>query len=153
MNKNYCSFTGHRNIPYDERQKVYESLRQVILQLIDEGYKVFCCGGALGFDTLAAQVVLELKKEHDILLSLVLPCKNQEKYWSLKDKEIYDSIFKQADMITYTSEEYTNGCMHKRNRKLVDDAAVCIAYYRGASGGTAYTIKYAMGKGVRVIYL
>ena len=61
---------------------------------------------------------------------------------------IYESIKEQADKVVYTSEEYTRGCMHKRNRHLVDNSSVCIAYLTESKGGTAYTVDYAKKHGL-----
>ena len=65
-------------------------------------------------------------------------------YNAKEDVEIYEEIKRQADKVVYTSEEYTKGCMHKRNRYLVDNSSVCIAYLTEAKGGTAYTVDYAL---------
>lgn len=63
-----------------------------------------------------------------------------------------DNIHKrQADKVVYTSKEYTRGCMHKRNRHLVDNSSICIAYLTEQSGGTAYTVDYARKNGLIVI--
>lgn len=53
--------------------------------------------------------------------------------------------------MVYTSQEYTQGCMHKRNRHLVDNSSVCICYLTKESGGTAYIVKYAKERGLEVI--
>ena len=55
--------------------------------------------------------------------------------------------------VRYTSVEYTRGCMHKRNRHLVDHSGVCVAYLTESRGGTAYTVDYARKNGVPVINL
>ena len=54
---------------------------------------MFCgAGGALGFDTLAAQTVLEMKKEYPQLrLILVLPCENQTRGWHSEDIAVYET--------------------------------------------------------------
>ena len=65
--------------------------------------------------------------------------------------KIYESIKEQADKVVYTSEEYTRGCMHKRNRHLVDNSSVCICYLTESTGGTAYTVNYAKEKGLMTI--
>lgn len=64
---------------------------------------------------------------------------------------MYEYIKTQADKIVYTSQEYTRGCMHKRNRHLVDNSSVCICYLTEPSGGTAYTVNYALRNGKSVI--
>lgn len=45
----------------------------------------------------------------------------------------------------------TRGCMHKRNRHLVDNSSACISYLTENKGGTFYTVNYAKSKGVEVI--
>lgn len=115
-------------------------------------YLYFGAGGALGFDTIAAFAVLKLKERYpDIRLILVLPCFSQTRGWSQEDIEIYDDIKQKADKVVYTSQEYTRGCMHKRNRHLVDNSSACISYLTENKGGTFYTVNYAKSKGVEVI--
>lgn len=87
----------------------------------------------------------------DIRLILVLPCFSQTRGWSQEDIEIYDDIKQKADKVVYTSQEYTRGCMHKRNRHLVDNSSACISYLTENKGGTFYTVNYAKSKGVEVI--
>ena len=54
-----CCFTGHRRIPADDLPAVAAALRREVLRLCrEEGITVFLSGGALGFDTLAAETVL-----------------------------------------------------------------------------------------------
>ena len=55
--------------------------------------------------------------------------------------------------MVYTSQAYTAGCMHKRNRHLVDNSSVCVCYLTKDSGGTAYTVRYARKRGLEVINL
>lgn len=145
-------FTGHRKIPPEQQEKAVRQLRKTIFELAGNGYRYFGAGGALGFDTLAAQTILNLKSAlPQIRLILVLPCLSQSDRWSMRDKEIYEAIKARADKIVYTSREYTRGCMQKRNRHLVDNSSVCVCYLKESTGGTAYTIKYANASGIKVI--
>ena len=41
--------------------------------------------------------------------------------------------------------------MFERNRKLVDMSTYCICYLTKATGGTAYTVKYAKKKNLQII--
>ena len=123
-----------------------------MIEAIEQGYRYFGCGGALGFDTLAAQTVLRLRETYpEIRLILVLPCRNQTWGWKQEDIAEYDRIMKAADKVTYTSEQYYSGCMHKRNRHLVDYSSLCICYLTEQSGGTAYTVNYARSQGLKII--
>lgn len=101
MNENkVCCFTGHRNLPQWEENSMRQKLQAVIREFAIAGIRTYCAGGAMGFDTLAEQVVLELKKEFpQIRLVLVLPCRQQEKYWPARDKAVYQNILRQADEV------------------------------------------------------
>lgn len=121
---------------------------------MEQGYRYFGAGGALGFDTLAAQTVLELREQYqEIRLILVLPCYTQTRGWQKKDVVEYERIKCCADKVVFTSEEYSVGCMHKRNRHLVDHSSLCICYLSHPSGGTAYTVQYAERQGLTVVNL
>ena len=146
-----CCFTGHREIPSKAYQRLFSKTEEMVESLIKEGYLFFGAGGALGFDTIAALVVLKLKEKYpDVRLILVLPCLSQTRGWSSHDVGIYEDIKSRADKVVYTSEEYTRGCMHKRNRHLVDNSSACIAYLTENKGGTAYTVDYAQKHGLTV---
>jgi len=146
-----CCFSGHRIIPQWEREQVHVRLQIVIRRLILSGYCYFGAGGALGFDTLAAQMVLQYQREFPhVKLILVLPCISQADRWSERDRHIYERIKMRANKVVYVSTEYTRECMQKRNRHLVDHSSACICYLKKETGGTAYTIKYAKENGLRI---
>lgn len=154
MREKTCCFTGHRQIPSEYLPAITRKLRDTLIFYIEQGYQYFGAGGALGFDTLAARTVLNLKQRYpDIKLILVLPCKDQATRWSASDIEEYERIKSCADKIVYTAERYFNGCMQKRNRHLVDCSSLCICYLTKQSGGTKYTVDYATANGVSVINL
>lgn len=149
-----CCFTGHRAIPAEQYEPLKERLTDTIKSLIAEGVLYYGAGGALGFDTLAAQCIIEQRKNNpSIKLILVLPCRSQAKKWRAEDQQTYEAIKAQADKIVYTSEEYTRDCMFKRNRHLVDYSGICVCYKTKDSGGTAYTVDYATRQGLEIINL
>ena len=153
MKNQTCCFTGHRDCKDDRRLR--KRLKLAVTELITQrNVRYFCAGGALGFDTIAALCVIRLKKKYpDIRLILVLPCPEQDRYWSDRDKTVYKDIMEKADRVIYTSDRYTRGCMHIRNRCLVDNSAYCIAYCGKSEGGTYYTLNYAASKGLEIINL
>lgn len=152
MKEKTVCFTGHREIPFLKAGAIKNMLKKTIEDLIERGYCYFGAGGALGFDTLAAQTVLELKSKYpQIRLILVLPCLSQADRWSDRDKAVYEDIKNRADKVVYTAQEYFKGCMHKRNRHLVNNSSVCICYLTRKTGGTAYTVDYADKNGLQVI--
>ena len=152
MREETCCFTGHRQLPQSERPDIQKRLEEQVLKLIQQGVKYFGAGGALGFDTLAAQTVLQVKKAHpQIKLVLVLPCRDQARYWPQEHQMMYQSILDQADKTVYVSQTYYKGCMQKRNRYLVDCSAYCICYLTHTTGGTAYTVRYAKAQGLTIL--
>jgi uncharacterized phage-like protein YoqJ len=145
-------FTGHREISADKRKDVLKALAKTVGELYLQGYRTFCAGGALGFDTLAAAVVLVLKKKKDdVRLHLILPCPDQTKGWRQADIDMYEAIKAEADDITYIAPRYARGCMHARNRRLVEESTVCVAYMQKENGGTAYTVSYAKQHKLQII--
>ncbi len=147
-------FTGHRKLePYNIVQTaslLEEKISSLALSNTSESID-FRAGGAVGFDTLAALCVLSAREKFpNIRLHLLLPCNNQTRGWSDSDIEKYNYILSQADYVRYVSEEWTPGCMLKRDRALVDGADLCIAYCNKTTGGTAYTVSYAKERGVEV---
>lgn len=149
MKERTACFTGHRTIPFLQRRKIEKRTEEALIEAIKQGYQFFGAGGALGFDTLAAQTVLRLKETYpQIKLILVLPCLSQARGWRPEDIAEYERIKAAADKVVYTSQEYTRDCMFKRNRHLVDNSSLCIAYLTENSGGTAYTVDYARFKGL-----
>lgn len=149
-----CCFTGHRLISAADRPALIRDLRQTLAVFADSGVGEFICGGALGFDTLAAEEVLRLKQDFPRLrLSLILPCRTQADRWTAAQRDTYNTILEKADEKEYLFDRYVDGCMQMRNRRMVDRADVCVAYYRGTPGGTAYTVNYAKEKGVRLLFV
>lgn len=154
MKKNTCCFTGHRAILKKDIEQVTINLEKKIAMLINMGITHFICGGAIGFDTIAAQSVIMFKKTHPMArLIIAVPCHGQSEKWNKNQKQIYDEILKQADEIIYLAEKYYEGCMQKRNEFMVDNSAYCVAYFRNYVGGTLRTIKYAKENAVTLYYI
>ena len=149
-----CCFTGHRRIPREEMRDLYRELERVIDILIRSGVTHFRTGGALGFDTLAALTVLDKRKEDPRLtLELCIPCEDQTDGWGDEDIAIYKYVRAEADKVTVLHEKYVSGCMHERNRYMVDGCHYCVAYCNKLKGGSAYTVGYARSRGVKVVDL
>lgn len=152
--KRTACFTGHRKIAAQDIQKIEKQLDKIIEKLHQKGVIFYGAGGSYGFDMLAEKAVIRARNKHkEIKLILVLPCKNQEKYWTEDNKTAFAEIKNQADKIVYTSEIYSKDCMHKRNRHLVNFSGYCVAYLSKNSGGTAYTVNYARQNGLEIVNL
>lgn len=152
MRENTCCFTGHRQIPPGAQAEIKGKLERVITDLYQKGVRCYEAGGALGFDTLAAQTVIRLREKcPGMELILALPCQTQTRGWRPEDIAEYERIKAQADEVIYTAQQYTKGCMHIRNRYMVDHSGICVCYLTKDSGGTAYTVRYAEQNGIEII--
>jgi len=73
MRKNACCFTGHREIPPEDREPLRTALLSEIQRLYAEkGVTEFYTGGARGFDTMAAEAVLKIREALPVRLHLIL---------------------------------------------------------------------------------
>jgi len=148
-----CCFTGHRIV--ERADDIENRLFCEVETLINsKGVNTFWAGGALGFDTLAAECVLALKGKYPFIkLCLALPCKTQSAKWSEREKLRYNAILEKSDRVCYVSEEYTSGCMHKRNDYMVSHSRYCVCYLRHSMGGTFYTVNRAKQQARELIEL
>ncbi len=150
--KKICCFTGHRIITKTDSEKIKEKLKHEISHQIESGINIFLTGGAIGFDQLAAKIILEKKYQGiQVKLICVLPCREQDKLWKSADKILYREIINNADKIIYVSELYDKDCMRRRNSKLVEIADVCVCALKNEYSGTAQTVRIAKNKGIEVI--
>ena len=150
-----CCFTGHRDLPKNEREQLRRDLDTVIENLYTlSGVDTFISGGALGFDTLAAEAVIEAKRRHpDIRLVFALPCTDHSKLWRESDASKFRVLSLYASEIFCMRESYTRGCMHERNRFMLQNSLYCVSYCRKNSGGTFYTVNEAKKMGRTLIEL
>ena len=151
METAFCSFSGHRSLPREAAPRLRELLAREIRAQADTGCSGFLCGGALGFDTLAAETVLSVRSRcPEITLTLALPCPGQHLRWPLAAQRRFNDILEEADEVVYVSPEYHRYCMLQRNRFLVDHSGLLICYLTQERGGTAYTVSYALKQGIPV---
>lgn len=149
-NQETCFFSGHRIMEKKEFDLVKSLLNEEILNKINDGVTRFIVGGAIGFDTMAAEAVLSLREDYDIKLILYLPCKNHFAKWNLQDVERFEEIKSRADEVKYIySGKYIPGCMQMRNNAMVSDSDCGIVYLRAqVNSGSAQTVNKAKEKGV-----
>lgn len=147
-----CCFTGHRIMKITPELK--QRLREAIVDVVNQGVTEFYNGGAIGWDMLCAEMVMDLKAEYpDVTLHMLLPCPSEEqiKGWNESQITRYEKILNVADSITVVSEHYTIDCMKRRNERLVELADYCICYCMNPRSGTGQTVRIAKEKGIDII--
>ena len=147
--KTTCCFTGHRVLKND--YDLYR-LEEVLNEVISKGYVTFLVGMAKGFDMKCFETLLSLNNKNIEIIACV-PCKNQDQGYSKEDKIRYQNLLKKASKVIYLGEEYVNGCMQIRNRFMVDNSSLLIAYMYAERGGTLYTVNYAKKKEKDIIFI
>ena len=149
-----CSFTGHRRIETRHIGSIDELVMRAITYAYSHGCRRFYCGGAIGFDTVAAKQVILFRLTHaDTELHMLLPCRNQSDKWSDGQIRMYEYIMSSANTVSYISDEYRDGCMRERNKKLAELADIVVAYLSRESSGAGQTVRMAKAQGKTVYNL
>jgi len=153
-------FSGHRFAPFDWTSSYDGHVFQIMLakaveDAVNDGCNCFYNGMAMGFDIIAAEVVIAQKAYHNANAALVsvIPFRGQEAKWTKAWKARHDAVLQAADEVIILNESYVTGCYHERNRYLVDNSQRLIAFYSGKAGGTQHTYDYAEEKGLNIINL
>lgn len=131
--------TGHRpsKLPTDAESQVKVAYRKALTQLKPDW---FISGMAIGVDTWAAEVALEL----GIKLWAAVPFEGQERRWVPADQERFKSILARASKTTIVCQgTYDPKMFQKRNIFMVDNCTILLAYWDGTPGGTGNCVKYA----------
>ena len=164
-----CSvaFTGYRpsKLPFGDD---YESKKAIVLKLglynvvdrlMRKNYRYFMNGGAMGSDLLAAEAVIDVKKDNKRLGKYItnyfcLPCHDHTKQWTQKEKNRLEALMNESSICFYVSDKpYYSGCMQVRNKYMVDTADVLVAVYDGKPGGTHNTVEYAKKRNKKIIII
>ena len=144
MNYTTCAFTGHRNIKTEHEKPLANLIGRAIAYAYSKGCRKFLAGGAVGFDTLAAEEVIKFRISHpDAALILALPCINQSERWSRAQRDIYEYTLSCANEVIYINEEYTPTSMKERNKYLAENADILISYVSRSNSGAAQTVRMA----------
>lgn len=156
-----CAFTGYRpaKMPFSSEADPHclalkLRIKDEIYDAVADGCTDFLCGMALGSDTWAAELVLEVRETlldiKPVHLHAYLPFAGQDERWSAQSRKRYHNILSRCDSVTVLFEEYKPSCMEERNRAMIQRADRLIAVFDGKKGGTANTIRMAHEKGIQL---
>lgn len=156
------SFTGYRpnkfDFDLDDNNSCFNDMENKLFfslsELVKKGAVAFYSGMAVGFDIIAAESVLLLKKANpEIKLICVLPFKMQSEKYTEEWKNRYYKILAVADKVVILSEKYHKRCYQARNEYMVDNSDMVVTYFDGKKGGTENTLQYAKKNNKRIINL
>ena len=148
-----AAFTGHRWYDSSRKHSVRKKIEECVREAYRNGITNFISGMAIGFDLLAAEVVLSLRHECPaITLTAVLPFREQASRFNELNRCRYYKCLSQADDIVILSNDYTAKCYLERDRFMVEHSSLLIACYDGRNrGGTFWTVNFAARTGKNVI--
>ena len=151
-----CCFTGHRpdKLPWGAEEdapgclRLKECLEAEILRLFRGGVTEFFTGMAMGVDLWAAEILIGLRQQYrELRVLAVVPCRRQAEDWPPAWQRRYLDVLRRADEVIYLQDGFTEDCMVRRDRYMVDHCGHVIAVYGGLPGGTRYTLSYAQRQG------
>lgn len=154
-----CAFTGHRpeKLPWgtNENDPRCRALKVLIAREVeraaDAGVTVFRCGMARGCDLFFAEAVSTLRKTRPFLrLEAWLPCPSQADRWHQSDRVRQEKLLDGCDEIRMVEPFYSDGCMLRRDKAMVDGADMVMSVWDGSPGGTGWTVGYARRQGKRI---
>ena len=161
--------TGNRpeKFPFDyfsgasiEMTAYFSCLKRHAFDCLDAGYDKFITGMARGVDLDFAIEVIKLKKAYrqfsGVRICAAVPYRAQASHYDRISKKKHDFIIENADEVMVFSEQYEKNCFFVRNRYMVDNSDLVVAFWNEINeGGTAYTVNYARenGKNVKLISL
>ena len=157
-----CCFTGHRpsKLPWGTRDSderclaLKDEIAMRLEGIYQAGYRYFICGMALGCDTYFAQAVLALRESHpDVSLEAAVPCRGQADKWTGEQQALYKELLSLCDEVAVLQEDYTPGCMMRRNTYMADRSSLLLACFNGYPGGTMNTILYARRQGLKTLII
>ena len=118
------------------------------------GHRTYRGAAADALRRTVGEAVLELRERMPgVRLVAAVPFRGQEMRFSPADRERFRRVLAEADSVEVLAPAYHRGCYAVRNDFLVYNARVLVAWYDGSPGGTRYTVRRALGRGLEVVNL
>ena len=149
-----CCFSGHRSLPPETMDFVRQRTERAIRDLYLQGFRTFIVGGALGYDTMVAVLLFQIRTEiPEIRVVLAYPYEGYNSSWTLQQWQAYRDRLLRYNEVVCVSEQASRYAYWARDRYMVDRSSLCVGYCIDAASGTGYTMSYARQKGVHVLNL
>jgi len=167
MNKLSCAITGHNpqrfKFKYNEEAPLCRSLKTAITEQIKtlylKGVRVFYVGCAVGVDTWAAEIIIDLKQQadfSDIELFCAIPFSDHAEKFTAGQKKRYEEILNRCTHKEVISRHYSPVAYKRLNYFLVDKSEYLIAVYdqdKSERSGLGQTVNYAVKNNRNIIYI
>lgn len=140
-----CAFCGHRDV-FDPNVK--KRAEKEIISLIEQGFTTFYSGGMGDFDKICEGIVCGIKRKNDkIKLCLVLPYMKSS---INHDRAYYNSLYDEI-VVPDLGDIHYKRAITARNRWLVENSDMILAYVFREIGGAWTMFKHAEKSGVKYV--
>ena len=155
MKTKTCCFSGHGELYPEKIPLLEKELHKIISDCIEKGYRRFLCGGAKGFDFLAAKTLLEHQNTcPEIQLELVFP------YHYLPDEETRTVVLEQMireELNVRKTEELVADTLEKMRAKAAAEKQEqkekrCVTDFRLFTNTIKQSVEVIRRAGVDVVY-
>ena len=167
MNEQSCAVTGHSpqrfKFKYNEQAplclKIKTALTEQIKTMYGKGIRLFYVGCAVGVDTWAAEIVIELKGQAefaDIELFCAIPFADHTEKFTDGQKKRYDNILNQCNNKEVINRHYSPTAYKRLNYFLVDKCQHLIAVFdqdKSDRSGLVQTVNYAKKNNLEITYI
>lgn len=159
LNNRICFFTGNRMHTEIRNSNncsdlilLKEIIRQLFINAILNGYNNFISGVAMGFDTICAEIVIELKEKYpEVTLEIAIPYETYTVKWNDNDKERFFNIVAKCDKETMLQTRYTIDCNIKRNKYMIKKSDFIVVVNNGKHDYILQMINYAKKLKKRIV--
>ena len=167
MDKLSCAITGQNpqrfKFKYNEQaplcRKIKEALTVQIKVLYQKGVKVFYVGCAVGVDTWAAEIIIELKQQadfSDMELFCAIPFHGQADTFTDGQKKRYENVLSLCNNKEIINRHYSPTAYKRLNYYMIDNTQFLIAVYdrdRSERSGLGQTVNYAIKKNHQITFI
>ena len=167
MNTQSCAVTGHSpqrfKFKYNEQAplclKIKTALTEQIKTLYAKGVRLFYVGCAVGVDTWAAEIVIELKQQaeySDIELYCAIPFADHDAKFTDGQKKRSENILSKCNHKEIINRHYSPTAYKRLNYFLVDKSQHLIAVFdqdKSDRSGLVQTVNYAKKNELQITYI
>ena len=167
MNEKSCAITGHNpqrfKFKYNEEAPLCRSIKTAIAEqiktLYSKGIRGFYVGCAVGVDTWAAEIVLDLKQQtefSEMELFCAIPFSDHTEKFTAGQKKRYENILSRCANKEVINRHYSPTAHKRLNYFLVDKSEYIIAVYdqdKSERHGLGQMMNYAMKNNRQIIYI
>ncbi len=100
--KNWDSFENTA-----ECDRLYEKTKEFLKNASEKEGVCLISSLNIGYETLAAMTVLNLKEKHDLMLECVIPYEERASDWTEADRDRYFTVIEKCDKETIIERRYT----------------------------------------------